>query len=42
MGRSARAEAYAEGFRATAMSRDGWYRLTRHPAPTTRGEDPRP
>ncbi|WP_223863202.1 chorismate synthase [Streptomyces sp. 5-10] len=35
-------EAYAEGFRATAMSRDGWYRLTRSPAPTTPGEDPRP
>ncbi|MGW7688236.1 chorismate synthase [Streptomyces asiaticus] len=35
-------EAYAEGFRATAMSRDGWYRLTRNPTPTTSGEDPRP
>ncbi|WP_247617326.1 chorismate synthase [Streptomyces sp. MK37H] len=35
-------EAYAEGFRATAMSRDGWYRLTRNPTPTTPGEDPRP
>ncbi|WP_037953984.1 chorismate synthase [Streptomyces sp. PRh5] len=35
-------EAYAEGFRATAMSRDGWYRLTRNPALTTPGEDPRP
>ncbi|MEE4591528.1 chorismate synthase [Streptomyces sp. DSM 41524] len=36
------AEAYAEGFRATAMSRDGWYRLTRNPTPTTPGEDLRP
>ncbi|MCQ8187391.1 chorismate synthase [Streptomyces rugosispiralis] len=35
-------EAYAEGFRATAMSRDGWYRLIRNPTPTTPGEDPRP
>ncbi|MBI0294776.1 chorismate synthase [Streptomyces sp. PRKS01-29] len=35
-------EAYTEGFLATAMSRDGWYRLTRNPTPTTPGEDPRP